>query len=343
MNGEAALAWARSRSHLLGGLVDRHPGAGDGRTWVVMGEVDWLSAAFAVTLAESGRRVTLMDSGTTAMDTRVAAVLAGREMDVRAGPVEASPGAIVLQRVGERAGPPALPSGSAAAVTTGDLAVPSPIPVVDLSTSLTLRSVIERREVPQQVVRALLRATNRRLPGARVLVVGASPAGRAVARLMARMGGRVRMVAAHPVAAMALATDGIGIAEPAAAAGAELVIVGTGSDDAGPELDDLADGAVVVDAGLGGSTLDLSGSTPIATRPSLARIDRPGGPVFWVTATGPPTLELCDVEGAVLFLAGMAAPHLPPGVHAVPAAVDHEVATAMVERGTWATAGTVAT
>ncbi|MFF4792913.1 adenosylhomocysteinase [Streptomyces sp. NPDC001276] len=115
-------------------------------------------------------------------------------------------GADLIEAVLARGGLPGL-VGATEETTTGGLrirswATPPPFPVVVINDSRLKLLVENEFGVGQSVVQGFMNATNLMLPGAHATVVGYGPCGRGVADTLARLGARVSVADTDPYRAL---------------------------------------------------------------------------------------------------------------------------------------------
>jgi adenosylhomocysteinase len=229
-------------------------------------------------------------------------------------------------------------------------------PVVAADASATRRMVDHVCGTSQSVIDGIVRATNTLLAGKTVVVAGFGPCGSGVAERARGLGAQVVVTEVDPVRALDAIMRGYRVLPmSAAAAVGELFITATGSRDVvGPaHLDQMRDGAILANAGHFDVEIDVRALAALAVEVNQAV--RPhadeyvladgrrlfllaeGRVVNLVAAEGNPAAVM-DVSFAVQALAlawlasGEAMPQ--PGVHAVPAAIDTQVAgLALAARG----------
>lgn len=240
--------------------------------------------------------------------------------------------------------------GGTEETTTGALllrarAVPPPFPIVVINDSELKLMVENRFGVGQSVVQGFMNATNLMLPGAIATVVGYGPCGRGVAQTLRQLGAQVTVVDTDPYRALEAVMEGCAVSPlRAALPRARLLFLATGTPGViGPEeVALLGDGVVVAGVGHHAWETDVSLFGPVVASESFHRAHRrPDGRRAFVLAEtrminllaglGNP-IEAMDL-GLTLqarSLAAVAADGLPPGVQAVPAALDRSVAAAFV-------------
>jgi len=199
----------------------------------------------------------------------------------------------------------------------------------------------------QSVVMALLDTTNLMMGGTCVAVVGYGWVGKGVARVARGMGARVVVAEVDAVAALEAHHDGFDVAPVVdACATADWVITATACRGALPvrAIEQCRDGAVLANAGGPADEIDVAGlrDRAAAMRTVRHNVDEytldPGRSVFVVgdgrcvnlsAGEGHP-IEIMDLTFAVQGLAArhlvLHAHELEPGVHALPAGIDDQIA-----------------
>jgi adenosylhomocysteinase len=221
-------------------------------------------------------------------------------------------------------------------------------PVIAADASATRQLIDHTCGTGQSVIDGVIRATHTLLAGKTVVVAGFGPCGSGIAERARGLGAQVVVTEVDPARALAAIVRGYRVLPMAAAAGVgELFITATGSPDViGPaHLEVMRDGAILANAGhfdveidvraLAEQAVELNPAVrPHADEYVLADGRRlillaEGRVVNLVAAEGSPPAAM-DVSFAVQALAlawlasGEAMP--PAGVHAVPAAIDTQVA-----------------
>jgi adenosylhomocysteinase len=221
-----------------------------------------------------------------------------------------------------------------------------PLPVVAVNDTATQLLVANRHGTGQSTLDAVVRATGTLLAGAVVVVAGYGWCGRGIAERARGMGASVVVTEVDPSRALEAVLDGHRVLPMTqAAALADVVITATGSTGVvtAEHLPLLRDGVVLANAG----HFDVEISVPdleVAAeqvhrrvRPHVDAYALPGGRRALLVSEGrlanlsaadghPPAVM--DVSFAVqaLVLEWLAGADLPPGVHAVPVALDTEIA-----------------
>jgi adenosylhomocysteinase len=221
-------------------------------------------------------------------------------------------------------------------------------PVVAADASATRQMIDHTCGTGQSVIDGVIRATHTLLAGKTVVVAGFGPCGSGIAGRARGLGAQVIVTEVDPVRALAAIVQGYRVLPMAAAAPVgELFITATGSRDViGPvHLEVMRDGAILANAGhfdveidvrsLASQAVEVNQAVrPHADEYVLADGRRlvllaEGRVVNLVAAEGNPPAAM-DVSFAVqaLALAWLASGEAVPGagVHAVPAAIDTQVA-----------------
>ncbi|MGW2350220.1 adenosylhomocysteinase [Actinacidiphila glaucinigra] len=255
-----------------------------------------------------------------------------------------------------------LPSliGATEETTTGGLRIRSwdtqpGFPVIVINDSRLKLLVENEYGVGQSVVQGFMNATNLMLPGARATVVGYGPCGKGVADTLAKLGARVSVADVDPYRALEAvmaghATGALNDLLPET----QLLFLATGHSGVigAAELDVLADGTVIAGVGHMPWELDtaaLSGRTSTVERLGAGGQERAvhrlkdGREVIVLADTkminltaakGNPIqamdLGLTLQARSLAALTAAAENRLTPGVQAVPAPIDRQVATDLV-------------
>jgi len=226
-------------------------------------------------------------------------------------------------------------------------------PMVAADATTTKRMFDNTCGTGQSVIDGVLRATNTLLAGRVVVVAGYGACGRGIAEAARGLGAQVVVTEVDPVRALAAVLAGFRVLPMADAAPAgEVFITATGSRDviAGGHLPALRDGAILANAGHFDVEIDVRALAEAAVK--VTRDVRPhtdeylladgrrllllaeGRVVNLVAAEGnPPQVMDVSFAGQALVLAWLAgaAAGLPPGVHAVPAEIDEQIARLTLE------------
>ena len=227
---------------------------------------------------------------------------------------------------------------------TGSLA----FPVVAADASATRQLIDHTCGTGQSVIDGIIRATHTLLAGKTVVVAGFGPCGSGIAERARGLGAQVVVTEVDPARALAAIVRGYRVLPMADAASVgELFVTATGSPDViGPaHLEVMRDGAILANAGHFDVEIDVRALADQAVelnpavRPHADEYVLAGGRrlillaegrvVNLVAAEGSPPAAM-DVSFAVqaLALAWLASGEAMPaaGVHAVPAAIDTQVA-----------------
>lgn len=218
-------------------------------------------------------------------------------------------------------------------------------PVIAVNDAATKHMFDNRHGTGQSTIDGLLRATNRLLAGACFVVCGYGWCGRGLAARAAGMGARVVVTEVDPLRALEAAMDGhtvLPIARAAALGDFFCTVTGCKGVIGREELLAMKDGAVIANAGHFDVELDLAALAALAptrrrVRHTLDEFELPGGRRIYLAGEGrlvnlvaaeghPP--EVMDLSFADQALAAelLLARGLAPGVHALPPALDREVA-----------------
>ncbi|MCP9490713.1 MAG: adenosylhomocysteinase [Solirubrobacteraceae bacterium MAG38_C4-C5] len=223
-------------------------------------------------------------------------------------------------------------------------------PVVAVNEARAERSFNDRYGTGQSTVDGILRATNLLLAGQTVVVLGYGWTGRGIAQRARGLGASVVVCEVDPVPALEARMEGYEVM-PAleAAARGDVFITVTGGRGAlrGEHLERMKDGAVLANAGHFDVEIDLPALRDLAAGPP--REVRPLVEQYEIACDPPRRLNLL-ARGRVVNLAAaeghpaavmdvsfalqaLVAEHLArtggdlePAIHAVPSAIDHEVA-----------------
>lgn len=220
-------------------------------------------------------------------------------------------------------------------------------PIVAVNDAKTKHMFDNRYGTGQSTIDGILRATNRLLAGANFVVSGYGWCGRGVASRAAGMGARVIVTEIDPLRALEAAMDGYQVLpiERAAAVGDFFcTVTGNRAVIGAACFAAMKDGAVVSNAGHFDVELDLTALRQMAktsrtVRPSLEEFTLASGRRVYVAAQGR-LVNLSAAEGHPADVMDLsfanqalsaehiisAVPTLEAGVHAVPAAIDHEIA-----------------
>ncbi|MFI8453508.1 adenosylhomocysteinase [Streptomyces erythrochromogenes] len=268
-------------------------------------------------------------------------------------------GGDLIEGVLARGGLPSL-MGATEETTTGGLRIRSwntqpDFPVIVINDSRLKLLVENEYGVGQSVVQGFMNATNLMLPGARATVAGYGPCGKGVADTLAKLGARVSVADIDPYRALEAVMAGHAVgALHELLPETQLLFLATGHPDVigAAELDALADGTVIAGVGHMPWELDteaLSGRTTATERSGASGQERAvhrlkdGKEVIVLadtkminlTAAKGNPIQAMDL-GLTLQAMSLAAitaaaeNRLVPGVQAVPAPIDRQVATDLV-------------
>lgn len=221
-------------------------------------------------------------------------------------------------------------------------------PMVAVNDTPTSRLFDNRHGTGQSTVDALMRATNMLLAGRTVVVAGYGPCGRGVAGRMRGLGAHVLVTEVAPARALEAVLDGYDVVPLAEAAPrADVVVTATGNTGVvrGEHLELLADGTVLANAGHFDVEIDVGWLRAHAVdvhrgvRPQVDAYLLADGRRLLLVADGrianlgaaegnPPAVMDVSFATQALVTAWLAETYgsLRPGVLAVPAAIDAEVA-----------------
>jgi adenosylhomocysteinase len=226
-------------------------------------------------------------------------------------------------------------------------------PMVAADATTTKRMFDNTCGTGQSVIDGVLRATNILLAGRVVVVAGYGASGRGIADAARGLGAQVVVTEVDPVRALEAVLAGFRVLPMAdAVPSGEVFITATGSRDviAAGHLPALRDGAILANAGHFDVEIDARALTEAAVK--VTRDVRPhtdeylladgrrllllaeGRVVNLVAAEGnPPQVMDVAFAGQALALAWLAGGEaaLPPGVHAVPAEIDEQIARLTLE------------
>jgi adenosylhomocysteinase len=226
-------------------------------------------------------------------------------------------------------------------------------PMVAADATTTKRMFDNTCGTGQSVIDGVLRATNILLAGRVVVVAGYGASGRGIADAARGLGAQVVVTEVDPVRALEAVLAGFRVLPMAdAVPSGEVFITATGSRDviAAGHLPALRDGAILANAGHFDVEIDVRALTEAAVK--VTRDVRPhtdeylladgrrllllaeGRVVNLVAAEGnPPQVMDVAFAGQALALAWLAGGEaaLPPGVHAVPAEIDEQIARLTLE------------
>ena len=226
-------------------------------------------------------------------------------------------------------------------------------PMVAADATTTKRMFDNTCGTGQSVIDGMLRATNILLAGRVVVMAGYGASGRGIAEAARGLGAQVVVTEVDPVRALEAVLAGFRVLPMAdAVPSGEVFITATGSRDviAAGHLPALRDGAILANAGHFDVEIDVRALTEAAVK--VTRDVRPhtdeyllgdgrrllllaeGRVVNLVAAEGnPPQVMDVAFAGQALALGWLAGGEaaLPPGVHAVPAEIDEQIARLTLE------------
>ncbi len=226
-------------------------------------------------------------------------------------------------------------------------------PMVAADATTTRRMFDNTCGTGQSVIDGVLRATNTLLAGRVVVVAGYGASGRGIAEAARGLGAQVIVTEVDPVRALEAVLAGFRVLPMADAAPVgEVFITATGSRDVitGGHLPALREGAILANAGHFDVEIDVRALADAAVK--VTRDVRPhtdeylladgrrllllaeGRIVNLVAAEGnPPQVMDVSFAGQALVLGWLATGEagLPPGVHAVPAEIDEQIARLTLE------------
>ncbi|MGQ0632827.1 MAG: adenosylhomocysteinase [Sporichthyaceae bacterium] len=219
-------------------------------------------------------------------------------------------------------------------------------PVVAVNDTGTRRMFDNRYGTGQSTIDAIMRATNVLLAGRTLVVAGFGPVGQGIAERARGMGAHVIVTEIDPSRALVATMEGFTVLPMAAAAArADILVTATGSRDVlrAEHLPLLRDGVVLANSGHFDVEIDLAALAAAAVSRRRVRdqvteyvtadgrrllLLGQGRVVNLAAAEGHPAAVMdMSFAGQALALAWLAAgADLAPGVHTVPAEIDHEVA-----------------
>lgn len=196
------------------------------------------------------------------------------------------------------------------------------------------------------VVMAVLDATGVHLAGSRVVVAGYGRVGHGIAAVAHGLGARVTVTEIDPVEALAAHHDGHDVApllDAVAAADVVITASGIGHTLTAEHLAVMSEGTIVAVGGAGWPEVDVGDTVSVGPEiaPHVRTVTTPSGTTVLLVAEGHCAnttagegnpIEIMDLSLALQLRALdlLAATSLPPGVHALPAAVDDEVAASQL-------------
>jgi len=224
-------------------------------------------------------------------------------------------------------------------------------PVVVINDSYLKLLVENEFGVGQSVVQGFMNATNLMVPGMNAAVIGYGPCGKGVADTLARLGARVSVADLDPMRMLQAVMNGHRVGSVTEVlAGAQLVFTATGHEGVlgAGELAALADGAVL--AGVGHFAWEIDRAALAAVTTGTTEYGDPArrtgytledgreivileqGRMINLTAANGNPIQAMDLGLTlqVRSLAAVCAGGLAAGVQAVPADIEHRIATDLV-------------
>lgn len=378
--GHQAIDWARRHSPVLDGFVRRwlEDGALTGRRVAVVVHLEAKTAFLATVLADAGASVVAAGSNPWTTRDDVAAALVERGVEVHSSRrstaevweadlmkvADSEPeyiiddGAELTIRIArDRPDVYSRLKGVSEETTTGvarlrqmEQAGRLPMPAIAANDAACKHMFDNRYGTGQSTIQAILRLTNLRLPGKKVVIVGYGWVGRGIANYVHALGGRVVAVEVDPIKALEAHTDGHEVAGLSTALGeADLVITATGGmrSIAERHFSALAPSTILANAGHHDLEIDVPALRGASTdveevRPGVTRFMLNGEKPVYVLAEGALVniagglghpVEIMDLSFSVQALGChlLASSDLPPGVHEFPADLDEAIATAKLE------------
>lgn len=374
--GAARIEWVRRHSPVLDGYVRETVSDGSlrGARVAVVVHLEAKTAFLATVLADAGAEVIAAGSNPRTTDASVVAALRERGMTVVSDAggdydsweqelrhaAELAPDFIIddgaeltMRTASHRPDVFAKLRGVSEETTTGtarlhamEAADKLPFAALTANDARCKHLFDNRYATGQTTLQAILRLTNRQIPGARVAIVGYGFVGKGLAEYARKMGARTYVTEVDPVRALEAHTDGHTVGSRSDVfPEAEIIITATGGMRAisADDIPLLADGVVLANAGHHDLEVDTEA---LAAAASEQREARPGVTAYRVGArdlhvlaggalvniaggSGHP-VEVMDLTFAVqgLGLHYLATTPLDPGVHILPKEVDDSIAEA---------------
>jgi len=375
-DGAARIDWVRTHSPVLNGFVRERLSDGSlrGKRVAVVVHLEAKTAFLATVLADAGAEVVAAGSNPRTTDASVVAALRARgmtvvsdaggdydswERELRAA-ADCEPeyiiddGAELTMRTAEhRPDVFARLRGVSEETTTGTArlhamaaAARLPFPALTANDARCKHLFDYRYATGQTTLQAILRLTNRQLPGARVVVVGYGFVGKGIALYARAMGARTSVTEVDPVRALEALTDGHTVGSRGDVfPGADIIVTATGGMRAiaAGDLPLLAHDAVLANAGHHDLEIDTEALSRAAsgvgeTRPGVTTYtvgDRDlhvlaGGALVNIAGGSGHPVEVMDLTFAVqgLGLHHLVSAALEPGVHVLPQVLDDSIAAA---------------
>jgi adenosylhomocysteinase len=374
--GQRAIEWAALHSPVLDGYVrDKlSDGSLTGRRVAVVVHLEAKTAFLATVLADAGADVVVAGSNPWTTRDEVAAALVDSGIEVhstrRSTPEQweedlasvartrpelvIDDGAELTVRM-SRDHPEAFSvlNGVSEETTTGvdrlrrlEAQGRLPLPAIAANDAACKHMFDNRYGTGQSTIQAILKLTNLRMPGKRLVIVGYGWVGRGIANYARAMGARVTAVDHDPIKALEAHTDGHDVADlRTALSHAEVVITATGGLRAisTDHFDALAPGVILANAGHHDHEIDVPALGEAAAeheeaRPGVTRYHLDGRDIYVLSGgalvniaggLGHP-IEIMDLSFSVQALGchTLATRELAPGVHQFPAELDREIAAA---------------
>jgi len=381
-DGAARIEWVRTHSPVLNGFVRERLGDGSlrGKRIAVVVHLEAKTAFLATVLADAGAEVVAAGSNPRTTDASVVAALRERgmtvvsdadgdydswERELRAA-ADFEPeyiiddGAELTMRTAEhRPDVFAQLKGVSEETTTGTERLHAmaqagrlSFPALTANDARCKHLFDNRYATGQTTLQAILRMTNRQLPGARVVVIGYGYVGKGLALYARAMGARTFVTEVDPVRALEALTDGHTVGARADVfPEADIIITATGGMRAiaAADLPLLPHDVVLANAGhhdlevdteaLAAEASDITESRPGITSYRIGDRDLhvlAGGALVNIAGGSGHPVEVMDLTFAVQ---GLGVHHLmnsalEPGVHVLPKALDDSIATAkLASRG----------
>ena len=378
--GHEAIEWVRRHSPVLTGFVrDRlDDGRLGGRRIALLANLDAKAALLATVLADSGARVVVAGSNPLTTRDDVAAALVERGVEVhgsRQSPEDVwesdlsavmnrdpelviDDGAELTSRLARYRrdiftrvrGVTEKTSTGTALLRDLDAAGDLPMPAIATSEASCQHLFDARYGGGQSIIQAILRLTNLRMPGKRVVVVGYGSTGRGIANYVRSLGGQVSVVEIDPLKALEALTDGHQMAElNSALAGANLVITATGGVGiiSKPQFSALSPLTILANSGHHDLEIDVpalasSSRPPEEVRPGVTKYQLNGERSVYLLCGGVSVdiasglghpIETTDLSSSVQALAChlLAGGGVDPGIQDFPSELDRAIATAQLE------------
>ena len=381
--GHQAIDWARRRSPVLDGFVRTvlADGALQGRRVAVVVHLEAKTAFLGTVLADAGAEVVMAGSNPWTTRDDVCAALVERGIEVhssRGATVETweedllavadtepelivDDGAELTLRMSRHR--PLIYEGLRGVseeTTTGvarlrQLEAVGRLPMAAIAANdAACKHMFDNRYgTGQTTVQAILKLTNLRLPGKKVVVVGYGWVGRGIANYVRALGARAIVVEVDPVKALEAHTDGHDVTGLVSALPeGDIVITATGGIRAvgHDHASLLAPSVILANAGHHDLEIDVPALRLLAdqedeVRPGVTRLILPGDKPAFVLSSGALVniaggmghpIEIMDLSFSVQALSChlLAAGGLALGVHRFPEALDRAIATAkLASRG----------